>query len=388
MMRKCHLNTCPMGVATQSEELRRKFVGRYEYLVNFFNFLAEDVREHLAGMGFRKLDDIVGRTDLLEQVRPARDPQTDTCRKMEKVDLSRVLFSPAEGRALRHSGQPNHTIERVLDEEIITRLGTVIESPQPIRLAFPIRNTDRAVGAMLAGKVTLRHGAQGLPDDTVRITFNGSAGQSFGAFLVPGVTFILKGDANDYLGKGLSGGRIIVVPPEESIFSPEENIIAGNTLLYGATSGEVFINGRVGERFCIRNSGATAVVEGAGDHCCEYMTGGCTVVLGPVGRNFGAGMSGGVAYVWDPEHNFDYFCNMDMVELSMVEDRPDYHELYGMIQRQHHYMGSPLARRMLADWETYVTQFVKVTPIEYKKVLHARRMAELEAKIAVIERDY
>lgn len=392
MMRKCHLNTCPMGVATQSEELRRKFVGRYEYLVNFFNFLAEDVREHLAAMGFRKLDDIVGRTDLLEQVRPARDPDMDICSKVEKVDLSRILFSPAEaeaeGRALRHNGQPHHTIEGVLDEEIITRQGTVIESPQPTRLAFPIRNTDRAVGAMLSGRVSTYHGAKGLPDDTVRITFNGSAGQSFGAFLVPGITFILKGDANDYLGKGLSGGRIMVVPPEESTFAPEENIIAGNTLLYGATGGEVFINGRVGERFCVRNSGATAIVEGAGDHCCEYMTGGCTVVLGPVGRNFGAGMSGGVAYVWDPEHNFDYFCNMDMVELSMIEDRPDYHELYGMIQRQHHYTGSPLARRMLADWETYVEQFVKVTPIEYKKVLHARRMAELEAKIAEIERDY
>ena len=227
-----------------------------------------------------------------------------------------------------------------------------------------------------------------MPDDSIRCTFTGSAGQSFGAFLAHGVSLRLEGDANDYLGKGLSGGKIVVVPPQGATFAPEENVIAGNTLLYGATSGEVYINGRVGERFCVRNSGAVAVVEGAGDHCCEYMTGGRTVVLGTVGRNFAAGMSGGIAYVWNKEGDFDFFCNMEMVELSLIEDAADNKELFRLITRHYQHTGSPLARTMLENWQVYADQFIKVMPIEYKKVLHEEKMQALQRKIAEVERDY
>lgn len=384
MMRKCHLNTCPVGVATQNEELRRHFVGRYEYLVNFFNFLAEDVREHLAEMGFTRLDDIIGRTDLIETVAPATEG------KAAGIDLSKILYRPQEAdtHAIRRVIAQHHGIESVIDRSLIGIAAPALDSKMAVQLAFPIHNTDRSVGAMLSGAVTARHGGEGLPHDTIQVAFRGSAGQSFGAFLCKGITFRLEGDANDYLGKGLSGGRITVVPPKGTLFAPEENIIAGNTLLYGATEGEVYINGRVGERFCVRNSGATAVVEGAGDHCCEYMTGGRTVVLGPTGRNFAAGMSGGIAYVWNREGNFDYFCNMEMVELSLIEESADDKELHSLVSAHYYHTGSPLAKRMLDDWNRYVGEFIKVTPIEYKKVLHAQRMAALERKIAKVERDY
>ena len=390
MMRKCHLNTCPMGVATQSEELRKHFIGRYEYLVNFFNFLAEDVREHLAALGFTKLDDIVGRVDLLEQVGISCQPGDTACQKAAKVDLSGILARP-DGfgkNAIRHIDGYVQGFENDKGKMLVDMASPAIEKGIPVAITLPIRNTDRAMGAMLSGAVTEKYGSAGLPADTVRFTFHGSAGQSFGAFLCPGVTFALEGDANDYLGKGLSGGKIVVTPADGTTFAPEENIIAGNTLLYGATSGEVYINGRVGERFCVRNSGATAVVEGVGDHCCEYMTGGVTVVLGSVGRNFAAGMSGGVAYVLNAEGNFDYFCNMEMVELSLVEDNYDDRELHALVTKHYIHTGSPLARRILDDWKNYVGRFIKVTPIEYKKILHMRKLAELEQKIANVERDY
>jgi glutamate synthase (NADPH/NADH) large chain len=310
--------------------------------------------------------------------------------KIEGVDLSKILFVPAEAavNALRHTTEQLHALDGVLDRKLVGLVAPAIESGRSVRLEFPIKNTDRAVGAMLSGAVTKKYGAAGLADDTIDVKFRGSAGQSFGAFLCRGITFELEGDSNDYLGKGLSGGRIVVKPAAGTEFAPERNIIAGNTLLYGATSGEVFINGQVGERFCVRNSGATAVVEGVGDHCCEYMTGGVTVVLGSTGRNFAAGMSGGVAYVWNPEGTFDYFCNMEMVELSLIEEIADSRELKGLVTRHLSATGSPLAARMLENWAAYEEQFIKVMPIEYKKVLKIRKMEALERKIASVERDY
>lgn len=384
MMRKCHLNTCPVGVATQDENLRKRFIGRYEYLVNFFNFLAEEVREYLAEMGYEKLDDIVGRADLL-----AAKPEPKGT-KLSKVDLSKVLYVPAQEQtnAIRKVMEQDHKLGEIRDQSLIEVSAPAIESKMAIHLNMPIKNTDRSVGAMLSGEITKIYGSEGLPEDTIHVTFKGSAGQSFGAFLCNGVTFRLEGDANDYLGKGLSGGKIMVVPPKGSTFAAEENIIAGNTLLYGATTGEVYINGRVGERFCVRNSGATAVVEGVGDHGCEYMTGGRTVILGPTGRNFAAGMSGGIAYVWNPDDNFDFFCNMEMVELTLLEDTADRKELYGYIEKHHRYTGSAVAAKMLKNWEVYAEQFIKVMPIEYKKVLHDERMEALNRKIAEVERDY
>jgi len=384
MMRKCHLNTCPVGVATQDVELRKRFVGRYEYLVNYFRFLAEDVREQLAEMGFRSLDEIVGRADLLQRKHYPDHP------KSEKIDLSRIIFFPREAshNAIRKVGGRHQLPEEITDRRLLAEALPAIEFSKPLGIKSKIHNTDRTTGALLSGEIARRYGHEGLPDHTLSVWFEGSAGQSFGAFLVKGVTFYLHGDTNDYLGKGLSGGQIVVTPPRGSTLKAEENIICGNTTLYGATSGAVYINGVAGERFCVRNSGALAVVEGAGDHCCEYMTGGCVVVLGRVGRNFAAGMSGGVAYVLDLEGNFDYHCNMEMVELSLVEELSDIRELKEMIERHHQYTNSDYAGRILAEWNFYQEKFIKVTPIEYKKVLQERKIAELERKIAVVERDY
>jgi len=384
MMRKCHLNTCPRGVATQDAELRKRFVGRYEYLINFFTFLAEDVREHLAEMGYKSLDEVIGHSDLIEFVPDEHNE------KMKKVDFSKLLFLPKEAgkNPVKHVKNQLHRIDDVIDRGLIKDAKVAIENGLAVSLVRDIKNTDRTVGAMLSGEVALRYGYAGLPNDTITGTFKGSAGQSFGAFLAKGITFRLEGDANDYLGKGLSGGEIVVVPPKGYDFKPEENIIAGNTLLYGATSGEVYINGRVGERFCVRNSGAVAIVEGAGDHCCEYMTGGRTVVLGTTGRNFAAGMSGGVAYVWNVNGDFDYFCNMEMVELSLIEDMSDNRELKELITAHYKHTQSPLAKRMLDNWADYVGQFIKVVPIEYKKVLHQEKMEAISKKIAQVERDY
>ena len=384
MMRKCHMNTCPVGVATQNEELRQRFRGRYQYLVNFFNYLAEEVREYLAELGYSKLDDIIGRVDLIE-----RKP-SDGNIKHELIDFKQLLHFPAQGKinSIHHTTKQVHNIEMVKDRDIIQHAMPAIEHQHEISLDYAIANTDRSVGAMLSGEIAKRYGNAGLPPHTLNIKFKGSAGQSFGAFLAHGVNFRLEGEANDYLGKGLSGGRISVMPPVRSTFIAEDNTIAGNTLLYGATSGEVYINGRVGERFCVRNSGAITVVEGVGDHCCEYMTGGRVVVLGRTGRNFAAGMSGGVAYVWNKEGDFDYYCNMEMVELSLIEDSTTRKELHELIRKHYHYTGSHLAGKMLDHWDKYVDEFIQIVPIEYKKVLQEEQMKKLQQKIAEMQRDY
>ncbi len=383
MMRKCHTNVCPVGVATQDARLRAHFRGHYKYVENYFRFLAEEVREYLAEMGFRKLEDIVGRTDLIE-TRPAEKGT-----KAARLDFGRLVPRKVEtGAALHHVCGQKHEIGGVKDTDIIASAREAIERGREVSLEYAIANTDRAVGAMLSGAIVERHGGEGLPDETINVKFKGSAGQSFGAFLAHGVRFKLEGEANDYLGKGLSGGRISVGPPVRSNFDAEKNTIAGNTLLYGATSGEVYINGRVGERFAVRNSGAIAVVEGVGDHCCEYMTGGRVVVLGETGRNFAAGMSGGVAYVWDKDHTFDYFCNMEMVELSLLENSTSRKELHELVRQHYLYTGSNLARTMLDDWNRYVEDFIQVTPIEYKRVLAEEQMRKLQQKIADVQRDY
>ena len=382
MMRKCHSNTCPVGVATQDPELRKHFRGHYKYVVNYFRFLAQEVREYLAEMGFRKLDDIVGRTDLIETV--PIPPGT----KASHLDFSRILGKVENGCPLHNTRRQQHDIGNVRDVQILESAHEAIMNRKEVSLEYAISNTDRAVGAMLSGAVASKYGDAGLPAETINVKFKGSAGQSFGAFLAHGISFRLEGEANDYLGKGLSGGMISVRPPVRSDFDAEKNTIAGNTLLYGATSGEVYINGRVGERFAVRNSGAIAVVEGVGDHCCEYMTGGRVVVLGETGRNFAAGMSGGLAYVWDKDGRFDYFCNMEMVELSLLEDSSSRKELHGLIRQHYLYTGSPLARRMLDDWSRYAEEFIQVTPIEYKRVLAEEQMLKLQQKIAEVQRDY
>lgn len=382
MMRKCHTNMCPVGVATQDPKLREHFRGHYKYVVNYFRFLAQEVREYLAQMGFRKLDDIVGRADLIE-IRKDKEHGRSSL-----LDFDRMLHMVDNGAAIHHVNEQKHDIDHVKDIDIIAAARDAIDNGKEVSLDYAITNTDRSVGAMLSGVVAVKYGNDGLPDQSVNVRFKGSAGQSFGAFLAHGISFRLEGEANDYLGKGLSGGLISVQPPIRSNFKAEENTIAGNTLLYGATSGQVYINGCVGERFAVRNSGAVAVVEGVGDHCCEYMTGGRVVVLGKTGRNFAAGMSGGVAYVWDREHTFDYFCNMEMVELSLLENSTARKELHELIRQHYLYTGSPLARTMLDDWNHYADEFIQVTPIEYKRVLAEEQMRKLQQKIADVQRDY
>ena len=384
MMRKCNTNTCPVGVATQDERLRARFLGKAEYVVNFFTFLAEQVREYLSEMGVHKLKDIIGRTDLIEV-------KTDTATDKQKtIDFARLLHKSETDKALFWDRGEFTQVSGVRDEEIIKAAQSAIEKKEEVNLDFTIRNTDRAVGTMLSGLIAKKYGEAGLPEGTINIKFKGSAGQSFGAFAVSGLSLKLEGECNDYFGKGLSGGCISIMPPirRSEDFTPEDNIIAGNTGLYGATSGELYVNGQVGERFAVRNSGAVAVVEGAGDHCCEYMTGGRVVVLGKTGRNFAAGMSGGVAYVYDRDHTFDYFCNMDMVELGLVEDAASRKELLEFVRRHYLHTGSPLAGRMLDDWNRYVEDFIQVVPIEYKRVLEEEKMQELQRKIAEVQRDY
>ena len=379
MMRKCNLNTCPMGVATQDPELRRHFMGRHQYLVNYFTFLAQEVREYLAEMGARRLNDIVGHTELIET-------------KESVLDFRRLLHKE-EGTLhftgdIRRPSVPLGMQDAVLDQQMIAAAAKSLESGEEVCLDYAIRNTDRAVGAMLSGVIAKHYGLAGLPDDTISVKFKGAAGQSFGAFLEHGISFKLEGETNDYFAKGLSGGRIAILPPTRVNYAAEDNIIAGNTGLYGATSGQLYINGRVGERFGVRNSGAIAVVEGAGDHCCEYMTGGRVVVLGETGRNFAAGMSGGVAYVWDKHHRIDYFCNMDMVEINLVEDSVARKELHELVRQHYLYTGSKLARQMLDDWQHYIEDFIQVVPIEYKRVLQEEQMNKLKQKIADMQRDY
>ena len=384
MMRKCNTNTCPMGVATQNPELRKHFEGRAEYVVNFFTFLAEQVREYLSEIGVHSLKEIIGHTELIE-VNTAN--ATD---KQKTIDFGRLLHQPETDKPLYWDRGEFTKVSGVADEEIIKAAAKAIDKGEEVTLDYSIKNTDRAVGTMLSGVIARKYGEEGLPEGTIKIKFMGSAGQSFGAFAVKGIDIRLEGEANDYFGKGLSGGRISILPPtrRSDDFKAEENIIAGNTGLYGATSGELYINGKVGERFGVRNSGAIAVIEGAGDHCCEYMTGGRVVVLGKTGRNFAAGMSGGVAYVYDPDHTFDYFCNMDMVELSLVEDSVSRKELLELIRQHYLHTGSALAGRMLDNWHRVIEDFIQVIPIEYKRVLEEEKMKKLHEKIADIQRDY
>lgn len=382
MMRKCNLNTCPLGVTTQNPELRKNFIGKYEYLVNYFTFLAREVREYLAEMGYTRLDDIVGHTELIVR------KEVEKGSKPSMLDFTRLLNRESGNCSLYHTTAQIHDLGNILDRQIIRSAQKAIEEKEEVNLDYAIKNTDRAVGTMLSGMIAGKYGYDGLPDSTINIKFKGSAGQSFGAFLVSGVSFKLEGETNDYFAKGLSGGRIAILPPVRSNFEAEDNIIAGNTGLYGATSGELYINGKVGERFAVRNSGAIAVIEGAGDHCCEYMTGGRVVVLGETGRNFAAGMSGGVAYVWDKNHNFDYFCNMDMVEINLVDESNYRKELHELIRQHYLYTGSKLARTMLDDWNRYVEDFVQVVPIEYKRVLQEEQVRKLQQKIADMQRDY
>lgn len=384
MMRKCHLNTCPVGVATQDPELRKKFRGKAEYLINYFEFMAREVREIMAGLGIRKFDDLIGRTDLLS----VRDTGHW---KAEHLDPSPLLYMPEESskNALRCVKNQHHKIEHVLDRKLIERVRPSLESGKEVNayIEMPIHNTNRSTGAMLSYEISKRYGEKGLPDDSVVCSFHGSAGQSFGLFLARGVTFRLDGDANDYLGKGLSGGKIIVVPPAGSAFNAGDNIIAGNTVLYGATGGEAYIRGIAGERFCVRNSGAQAVVEGAGDHCAEYMTGGRIIVLGKVGRNFAAGMSGGIAYVLDADGDFGYFCNRGMVELSPVRDFDDQDYIIEMLKRHIHYTDSALAKDIISRWYEYLPKFVRVLPLEYKRALNEMKTAMIDEKLRAIREE-
>ena len=370
MLRKCHLNTCSVGIATQDPVLRKKFAGQPEHVINFFFFVAEQVRQYMAELGFRKVDEMVGRVDMLD-MQPAVDHW-----KARGVDLSAILYNPPlPGRVARHCVQSqDHGLEKALDHELISGAKEALESKTPVEMSFPVRNVHRTVGAMLSGEIAKRYGSAGLPEDTIRIKFEGSAGQSFGAFLASGVTMTLEGDANDYVGKGLSGGRLVVYPPKDSRFAAEENILIGNVVLYGATSGEVFFSGVVGERFAVRNSGATAVVEGVGDHGCEYMTNGLAIVLGSCGRNFAAGMSGGIAYVFDEKGDFtEKRCNLASVDLEPVIEPRDVKLLRELIKKHYELTGSKRAKGILDNWAESLPRFIKIFPHEFKRVLGVTR---------------
>jgi glutamate synthase domain-containing protein 2/glutamate synthase domain-containing protein 3 len=372
LLRKCHEGACVFGIGTQDPELRKRFAGRPEYIERFMSFVAEEVRQIMAELGFRKFEDMVGRVDRLE-IRKAIEHW-----KAKGLDFSAIFLQPntSDGKAIRQTNGQPRKIDDNLDWQILEKAGSAIEKKERIVIEMPIRNVNRAVGAILSNHIVRKFGPQGLPDGTVEIVFRGSAGQSFGAFLTPGVTLRLIGEGNDYLGKGLSGGRIVVQMPESSPFMAHENVIVGNTLLYGATSGEVFINGMAGERFAVRNSGATAVVEGIGDHGCEYMTGGVVVVLGQTGCNFAAGMSGGVAYVLDEMQLFDTLCNLDMVELESIWQQDDIKLLRDLIERHLKWTASKRAQQILDAWPDMVGKFVKVIPIDYRRALEKMRAAE------------
>jgi glutamate synthase (NADPH/NADH) large chain len=392
MMRKCHLNTCPVGVATQDPVLRARFQGKPEHVINFFFFVAEEVREYMAALGFRSFSEMIGKTEILDK------SEAIDHWKAKGLDFTRIFHKPEVPKdvAIYNSEVQDHHLDKVLDRKLIELAKPAIEEKKPVKLELPIKNTDRTTGAMLSGAIAKLHGHAGLPEDSIWVSLKGSAGQSFGAWLAKGVTLDLEGEANDYVGKGLSGGRIVVRPPEDSGIVPEESIIVGNTVLYGAISGECYFRGIGGERFAVRNSGATAVVEGTGDHGCEYMTGGVVVVIGPTGRNFAAGMSGGIAYVLDEDGDFERRCNLAMVELEPIPSengvmertrhqtgdleshglvdvtdmtRFDEERLRQLIERHLHYTGSERARAILADWSAYLPKFVKVMPVEYRRAL-------------------
>ncbi|MFM9083944.1 MAG: glutamate synthase-related protein, partial [Actinomycetota bacterium] len=372
MMRVCHLDTCPVGIATQNPTLRARFSGKPEFVVNFFEYIAEEVREILASLGFRSLQEAVGRVEMID----ARAAVAHW--KAKGLDISPIL-EPAQNPYAQtpHASKPqDHGLDEALDAELIARCRTAIENREPVELDVPIRNVNRTVGTMLGNLVTRTWGGEGLPDGTISIRFTGSAGQSFGAFVPRGIELRLVGDSNAYLGKGLSGGRIIVHPHPDAPLVAEDNVIAGNVIGYGATGGEIFIRGTVGERFCVRNSGATAVVEGVGDHGCEYMTGGRVVVLGDTGRNFAAGMSGGIAYVWDPDGQLPSNVNYEMVDLEPVGDDEEW--LRATVERHGALTGSAVAARILGAWPVEVSSFRKVMPRDYKRVLEVMATARAE----------
>ena len=374
MMRVCHLNTCPVGIATQDPELRKNFTGKPEFVENYFRFVAEDVRELMAQLGFRTMDEMIGRVDRLE----TRSAVAHW--KAKGVDLSQILHQPAleAGGSRRCIRAQEHGLEHALDVELIARAAPALEEGKPVEIHLPIRNVHRTVGTQLGSEITRRFGGNGLPDDTVRVHFTGSAGQSYGAFLPRGVTLALEGDANDFWGKGLSGGKLVVFPPRQSTFASHENVIVGNVSLYGATSGEAYVRGVAGERFAVRNSGAAAVVEGVGDHACEYMTGGKVVVIGKTGRNFAAGMSGGIAYVLDIDGGFRRRCNQEMVDLETLEHDEDVETVRTLLRRHVRYTNSGRAVRLLADWFEAGPRFVKIIPRDYKRVLIAEALARSE----------
>jgi glutamate synthase (ferredoxin) len=384
MMRACHLNTCPVGVATQDPALRAKFTGDPAHVVTFMRFVAQEVREYMAELGFRTIEEMVGRSERLE-MRRAVDHW-----KARKLDFSRILFKPTVPRHYGRTCQipQDHGIDRTLDATVLLGLARpALEEGKPVQATLPIRNTNRVVGTMTGSELTRRWGADGLPPDTIRFTFQGSAGQSFGAFLPRGMTLTLEGDANDYIGKGLSGGTLVVRPPEGSTFVAEENVIVGNVAFYGATGGEAYIRGVAGERFCVRNSGVTAVVEGVGDHGCEYMTGGRVLVLGRTGRNFAAGMSGGVAWVLDEDGSFPVHCNQSMVGLGRVEDPEELGAVKAMVERHVERTGSALGRRLLETWGEASRKLVRVMPNDYRRVLEAQaslRRQGLDAEEAAL----
>lgn len=371
MLRHCNLNTCSFGIATQDEILRKRFRGRPEYIVNYFHFVATELRQIMAYLGLRNMDEMIGRTELLELNTDILDWKT------QGLDFSKILYKPKVSSEVGTHWliSQNHGIDNVLDKKLITLAQPALDKAENIKVELPINNTDRTTGAMLSGAVCKKYGEEGLGEDTIQFKFSGVAGQSFGAWLAKGITFELEGLANDYVGKGISGGKIIIYPDKKALYKPEENIIIGNTTFYGAISGEAYIRGVAGERFCIRNSGLNTVVEGVGDHGCEYMTGGRVIVLGQTGRNFGAGMSGGIAYVYDKDGSFKDKCNLDMVELEELNEE-DVQVLHRLLHNHIHYTDSSLARKIIADFKQQQNKFVKVMPLEYKKILEARKIEE------------
>jgi glutamate synthase (NADPH/NADH) large chain len=401
MMRKCHLNTCPVGVATQDPELRKKFTGKPEHVINYFFFVAEEVREILASLGVRKLDELTGRSDLLDARRAVEHW------KAHGLDFTRLFYKPPPGPgvAISNREKQDHGLAKILDRQLIEQARPALETRKPVLIESPVRNFNRTVGAMLSGEVAKRYGHAGLEDDTITIKLAGSAGQSFGAFLAHGVTLELTGESNDYVGKGLSGGRIVIMPPANSKRVAEDNIIVGNTVLYGAIQGECYFRGVAGERFAVRNSGAVAVVEGVGDHGCEYMTGGIVAVIGASGRNFAAGMSGGIAYVLDEKGDFENRCNLSMVELETIAPdngaakkngngdrangtlfgdlmRDDAARLRHLLENHRRYTDSARAKEILSNWDRYLPKFIKVMPVDYRRALIAMQRAQ---EIAVVD---
>jgi glutamate synthase domain-containing protein 3 len=380
MMRKCHLNTCPVGIATQDPVLRKKFAGQPEHVVNYLFMVAEEAREIMAKLGFRRIVDMIGRVDVLETAKAINHWKADG------LDLTPILTPAAKPHATTDvycTREQDHGLNLALDNRLIKLAKESLDKGTPSKFEVPIVNTNRTVGTMLSHTLVKKWGERGLPPDTIHIQFKGSAGQSFGAFLAKGITLELEGDSNDYVGKGLSGGRIVIYPPRESTFAAEENVLIGNVALYGATGGRAFFRGRSAERFCVRNSGARAVVEGVGDHGCEYMTGGRAVILGSTGLNFAAGMSGGIAYVFDLKKDFRRKCNLGTVDLEEIEEDEDVAELREMIEQHKEYTGSPVAERILDDWPQVLARFVKVMPTDYKRVLGERKRhdEEMEAEI-------